>query len=170
MSQNRTSKAKAKCRPKPKRGRLRETFEFPDRSMYNRRVNALPNPCTTPFLCIDFRLLHARFPKWFLHGTPETKNQKAKISIKRGKEYRCTAEKEERRMLWELRRNMNEGLKHLTGLRRWIPKELTGCTIDLRQLDRAGEELKRKKNVVGEQKANTNEDRTWNFKQENVVA
>jgi len=63
---------------------------------------------------------------------------------------------------------MNEGLKHLTGLWRWIPKELTGCTIDLRQLDRAGE--KRKKNVVGEQKANTNEDQTWNFKQENVVA
>lgn len=44
---------------------------------------------------------------------------------------------------------MNSGLKHLTGLWRWIPKELTGCTIDLRQLDRAGE--KRKQNVVGEQ-------------------
>jgi hypothetical protein len=29
----------------------------------------------------------------------QTKNQKAKISIKRGKEYRCAAEKEERRML-----------------------------------------------------------------------
>lgn len=40
---------------------------------------------------------------------------------------------------------MNEGLKHLTGLWRWIPKELTGCAIDLRQLDRAGEELQIKK-------------------------
>lgn len=28
----------------------------------------------------------------------------------------------------------------------------------------------KEKNVVGEQKANTNEDQTWNFKQENVVA
>jgi hypothetical protein len=33
-----------------------------------------------------------------------------------------------------------------------------------------GGRAKKKKNVVGEQKANTNEDRTWNFKQENVVA
>lgn len=40
---------------------------------------------------------------------------------------------------------MNEGLKHLTGLWRWIPKELTGCTIDLRQLDRAGEKRKKKR-------------------------